>query len=385
MDQRAALDARVISLLQDLKAAEDTIVQMPGDTAAVVRNRLAAATVERRQPLATLRKNLADPAAASVVAMHWLNYLKRQKECCELFEESLPVLQGLALRLLGWDQGLCRIADRLLTNLANGAGMDWDRITLLAVGEQFRPLPQIIWIRYPTDSIWDLPIAAHELGHYLGPRLEKEQGGKTTRPLQNLLDAEEDPVKRRLMHETLADIFAVYALGPAYACTCFMSRFDPVTAHIDGQEHPSAARRGYAILKSLEQLDGGQFGTFSSIADSLRVTWEATLMLFGHQARIRDELGQAIFQVLDEQTMLLYKKLDDRLKGMRYGITDWTRCKKLAADLVGDAALPVVGRYSIADVLNAAWYARMVDMEQGNRMTAHLGQLALERCKLLAQ
>ena len=382
MDQCALLESRVVCQMQELAAAEESIDQIPSDVAAVVRNRLAVAVTERRAPLKTLRRSLASPDAAPSVAMHWLNYLERQTQCCEVFEESLPVLQGIALRLLGWDRGLCQVADKLLTKLAHDAGMPWDHITLMAVGEEFRSIPQVIWIRYPAASIWDLPIAAHELGHYLGPRLEKEQNGKTTRPLQDLLNDVKDAKAQHYLHETMADAFAIYTLGPAYAYTCLLSRFDPATAYEDGDEHPSAAKRSHAILRTLERLDGGQFGTFSRMADSLRRTWDNTLALFGDRSSVVEELGSVQIQSQDEQVM--YRKLDGLLANMRYNNADWQRCQELAQCLPGRMALPTTNSYDITDVLNAAWLARIVEVEQGSRKMAYLGRRALEICQTLA-
>lgn len=385
MDQRALLESRVVCQIQELAAAEESIDQIPSDVAAVVRNRLAAAVKELRAPLETLRRSLASPDAAPSVAMHWQNYLECQAQCCEVFEESLPVLQGIALRLLGWDGGLCQVADKLLTKLANDAGMDWDRITLMAEGEEFRPIPQVIWIRYPAASIWDLPIAAHELGHYIGPRLEEEQNGKTARPIKVMIDDAKNDVARLYLHEVMADVFATYTLGPAYACSCLLGRFDPTNAHEEGAKHPSDSKRSYAILRTLEQLDGNKPGTFTSLAGSLQSVWNDSLKLCGSPTSLKEKIGAAGLQDLDQQVVLLFKKLDDRLKHRRYSSEDWKRCEDLVKELAANKTIDNVHRWCIADVLNAAWYARTIEMDQGNRKIEQLGHRALEMCKVLAQ
>ena len=87
--------------------------------------------------------------------------------------------------------------------------------------------------------MWDLPIAVHELGHHVGVGLE------TDKVLDPLFDAAKSDYRaQRWIHEHLADIFATYTLGPAYACTCLLAPLDPTTDPDRGDRyHPSDAMR----------------------------------------------------------------------------------------------------------------------------------------------
>ena len=90
-----------------------------------------------------------------------------------LFEESLALVEGALVRGAKLDNGLCQIADALLDELRTKADVAWGRFTILAEGEFFGEMAQIIRLRFPEVSIWNLPIAAHEFGHFVGPELKQ--------------------------------------------------------------------------------------------------------------------------------------------------------------------------------------------------------------------
>src|SRR5262249_16861778 len=139
---------------------------------------------------------------------------------------------------------------------------------------------RIIRLRFPEWRIWDLPLAAHELGHVvIGENLESEE--KPENADQRILTpfiqrqraslVRQDPgfkqmsMKRRSgvqqaaqwaesrIHEFLADAFATYTMGPAYACSAILLRLHPLIDAKDGR--PSDAQRAHVILSMLKWMN----------------------------------------------------------------------------------------------------------------------------------
>ena len=164
-------------------------------------------------------------------------------------ETALPMVECLAFALgplvrgipwqgdRGLDNGFCDLADEMLRELGVRSPQNWSRRTVLSDSEFITDPAQIIRIRFPVTSIWDLPVAAHEFGHLLG------QGSRS--PLQPRIEAlAYGYQERNWVHEHFADLFATYVLGPAFACTCLLTRFDPsMDPTVNSETHPSHGAR----------------------------------------------------------------------------------------------------------------------------------------------
>lgn len=285
----------------------------------------------------------------------WVDFRKIRQACVPLFEESLALVEGALVRGAKLDNGLCQIADALLDELSTKADVAWGRFTILAEGEFFGEMAQIIRLRFPEVSIWNLPIAAHEFGHFVGPELKQPGPFGTFRyPFQEELkiSAQESPQSWSFLHEYFADLFATYTLGPAFACTCILLRFDPMTAFQDTGKHPGYAKRFYMIRKTLEKMN---IGSYLGIVNYLDNVWQQSLKA----AEIGELLQPEMTQSLDGLLEKLYDLVTTELAPIQY--KDLPRAYRLSRLLLEEreATDIVEPEHTLVDALNAAWICRI--------------------------
>jgi hypothetical protein len=315
----------------------------------------------------------------------WSEFTEIREGCAEAFSESLAFLQGALMRREDLDFGMCRVADALLNDLSLRADLKWGRLTVLAEGEFYGSLAQIIRLRFPMLSIWNLPVVAHEFGHYVGPeiRMDVDRGRiRSLRyPFQELLaiEAKRGPTWWSYLHEEFADVFAVYVLGPAYACTCALLRFDPSGALTDGFQHPSPARRMHLVLGTLRRMDAGTgvVRPYRGITDQLEGLWATSVAAAG----LEPDLGAAAIQELDDRLAVLYEVLAGLPGSLSY--RSFHRAQGLSAQLrPGEAPVKLEGDVTLADVLNAAWLCRLESWDR--HLEAVIAERAAEACQRLA-
>ena len=112
----------------------------------------------------------------------WATLDTREASASVLFRECLAYYQGVKTRNGAQTGVLFRMADELLDSIcSNISGLNWNRFTILADGESFVDLTQIIRLRFPMRDIWNLPVAAHEFGHFLAQRLNVKGAGQKHR------------------------------------------------------------------------------------------------------------------------------------------------------------------------------------------------------------
>ena len=114
-----------------------------------------------------------------------------------------------------------------------------------------------IQVRFPASSIWDLPIVAHELGHFVGPALIETVGLRTEHPLDELFADLGDGTEESWswLQELFADAFAAYVLGPAYGFSAAVVVLDPLLAAVATDTHPPAHQRMQLIASALSAAD----------------------------------------------------------------------------------------------------------------------------------
>jgi hypothetical protein len=292
----------------------------------------------------------------------WSTLCSYEKESSTLFGECLAFLQASRARGHDVDADLCEIADALLDELARLTEIGWDRFTVLATEEFFLDLAQIIRLRFPFSGIWDLPVSAHEFGHFVAGRLNLGvpdglafQEYKKDFKKQH---ADRGDEWMFYLEEYFADVFATFALGPAYACTCLFLRFDPAFAHAEeDKQHPSYAKRAHAILQTLLRMNREKEtqGDFEPVADSLAKAWNQILISAGQSAVLaQDDKTQVGGLVLSFYEMLK--------RGVRRARFDrWSAAKALCARIekVESPTDVQTAKFNIIDMLNAAWLCRM--------------------------
>jgi hypothetical protein len=310
-----------------------------------------------KQDLATL---LEDASGTLPIEEVWSGLRGKEQEVRPLFREGLAVVEGSLARSSGVDGGLCRLADSLLNQLSDKADVPWDRFTILAEGEFYADLVDIIRLRFPETSLWNLPVAAHEFGHYVAERLTAPDSHAGRRfPVLELIHrlSAGDSKEAYFLHEYFADVFATFASGPAYACTCLLLRFSPLGAHLDHDRHPSRLRRARLILDALERMST-QYDSFlppyGDLIRRLQTAWAE--MLGAEPSAHLDETRAAVLEgTLDE----LYSVLERSINNARY--TGWDRALRLAGRLTPDHESPpqLGDEDDLRDVVNAAWLSRL--------------------------
>ena len=315
------------------------------------------------------------PDSATEDRWRELQFLTKEAEA--QLAESLGFLEGALIRRSGLDGGICRIADWLLDELSASTGIGWVRLTILAAEESYAQRAGIIHLRFPEFTVWALPLAAHEFGHVVAQELrEMRADGSFDYPVTSEITSAGSGAAHQ--RELFADIFATYALGPAYPCTAILLRFSPTRgASPDADDqHPNDGKRVSAMLKTLRWLSRRADPVtrpYDGIAAALETTWTTALRATGADDLDEEALDKVAYWVEVVYLPLLNKELEDA----RYG--GWGAALELARrlDQRHDGAMGVP---RIADVLNAAWRARLARPQDDNTVE-RLGAAALELCR----
>jgi hypothetical protein len=385
---RLVLAARIRALRHDLVLARQAL------TSPTIRedlrdqvNTLFSALLDREiAELDRLSRSLAEdrPAGRGSLEQSWETFRRHADDCDRVLKEYLAFVEGALVRTARLDAGICDVADALLRQLVAQTGVDWTRFTILADSEFFAPMTDIIRLRYPHFSVWTLPVVAHEFGHFVASRLTHRLRG--TKPLdvlrrelreqlaRDLPAAVRDPATRKaLAHldEFFADAFAVYALGPAYACACVLLRFDPERAFVETDEHPSDDSRAYLLFRLLHELSPH----YRKLAGALRATWQDGLTAAG-----RGE-SPAASAWLDRTAAKITDVLSAQLTEAAVQTEDWARASEIARTIATDEWDEDIPEVLLRDVLNGSWIAR-INEEESDLET--ISTRALELCRRAA-
>ena len=360
-DDPSILKARIQALALDLGQANHALesAKVEDDLRERVRVPFLELITAQQNNLTNLR-NLLGRGELSV-EKGWASFQIINNDCQTLLKECLEFVQGALARRAGMDFGICRIADALLMDISHRSDISWTRFTMLAVGEFFHDMSEIIRLRFPDSTIWSLPIACHEFGHFAEQRISERYAGQTRYPIQQILEQERfnDAKNIPFLRELFADLFATFALGPSYACTCILTRFDPGQAYVDGDEHPSAAKRAYFILAALDKMNKSEITRpYGHIIERLRAAWGK-------------DVDEVVAGQLNVWLELLHLALNKK-SGLAY--KGWAGASALMPGMMA-AELPPqtlqlakAGKTNIPDVLNAAWVCRLENFDEPDRV-----------------
>ena len=301
---------------------------------------------------------LVEKRATPPTAKDWDDLRKIQGDCDVLFRESLALLSGCLARGAGFDNSLCDIADAMLGELCRRAGVRWDRFTIPGGGEEFSRTSDVIRLRFPDVSLWNLPVAVHEFGHFLAKEQEeKVNDGSFVDDLRVRLAVAKSKGQDqwRFVHEYFADVFATCAMGPAYACSVILLRFNAAQAWSRGAEHPADGERVELILRMLKHLnEQTPAKPYSWIHQELSGAWQQALTLANQPLTGDDKVMAALDAVWGTLEVLF----SNDLKKVEY--PGWSLSRRLGAAMgAGNQPPSDAGRAGIADILNAAWMARL--------------------------
>lgn len=332
---------------------------------------------ERRAQLDKIRNRLSQSGASQTT---WSRVGQSARQCNELFKECFGFLGSALIRSeLAEKEDICEIADALLAEVNRNlkSTINWRGITLLAEGNFFTETTGLIRLPFPDYGIWNLPISVHELGHFVGPRIPDGGGGFPFRALlEQRTNDNKDPdgetcrlMRDRLnqdgnhLNEYFSDLFALYAIGPVYACSAILLRFSPAdaTAFEDSQTHPSHAKRTHLLLEALRQISQAERGRpYDKIRLRLKELWERNLRVLDREQCISEDDSETLKHVL----VLLYPILESHLSSVKYD--GWSRAMDLRSRFDEQENEKLGPKVTIADVLNAVWGWR-ITREKENR------------------
>ena len=153
----------------------------------------------------------------------------------------------------------------------------------------------IVRFRYPEWTLWALPFVVHEVWHIA-------LAAKFNVSLNNEIEfASRSEVNVQLC---LADAFATYTIGPAYAYAAITLLLDP--GRPEDEARVSAI---LSVLRANEAPDdgGGATETYPMIASELRQAWDAA----------KRQAGASFPPITEEDADLLSSLLKDEVRGKR--------------------------------------------------------------------
>jgi hypothetical protein len=342
---------------------------------------------ERLAELATAIAALSRPGAQPDTAERWQALAAAQSDVSELCAESLALAQGAWARREMADGDVHVLADHLVSDINRLAGLDWDRLTVPAEREFYSDLAQVIRVSYPALGIWELPLVAHEFGHFAADRMAYVQRRGYQHRRQLLVgdaiatEGEQDDYFWAIAGEYFADAFATFATGPAYVWSFVMLRAEPVGAHESDFEHPPVAHRVEAMLEVLRHMDRNGIGRvrFQRPTDAIAGVWRATLLAAGEPADLPADAAHEV----QARALQMYELLSKTRRILAYD--GFHRARALASRL---GKLPTEPRldesHRITDVLNAAWILRRRAGEASKSETAAIERRARQLCMRLA-
>lgn len=183
--------------------------------------------------------------------------------------EHIATVAGMVLRDERFDEGLCHLADQL-TILCRGShpfGLT-DTLNILG-GDHFvlKDLNYTVYFRFPIWSVWGLPFTAHGFWHATSRGLLEVD--RLKRRFVNFPEAAE-LWKESLVQDCLADTFATFVMGPAYAFACILLLLD-----VNSPQHRLRAETIFATLDHLAIPDKDK--PWYEFAEALKTCWkEAT-------------------------------------------------------------------------------------------------------------
>jgi len=377
MDERSLLLSKVDALLEQLDWAQSSLSRARlepqiSDAASTGFKRLFH---KRREELTQLRRSLENAEPHGSV---WNELNRYSTSCRELFQECLGFLGGAMLRDINKEDDICEVADALLKELSIKAAVQWGGVSVLAESHFYTETTGLVRLRFPDYGIWTLPIAVHELGHFVGPRISDGAGFPFRARLDSMKNYGQD---QEISHteELFSDLFAVYALGPAYACACIVLSFDPEDDLIceDGLTHPSHAKRVCFILEALEQMSKTEDNIYQGVIQVLRGLWERILKTAEHD----NCLDRTSIPALKYQLQELYPIVSPFKLTLRYN--GWKRAADLSEELPleGDAAGVLKKNNSLADVLNAVWIWRLQQTADNSNSVHRVNKDAISLCR----
>jgi hypothetical protein len=365
----------------------------------------------RREKLEKIRENQISDGLGAVQALIDLEENK------PFWAEHIESVAGMVLRDEGFDGGLSQYAEEIIRFFEVNMKPPTETLNVLGRDQTERhDLSQMVYFRFPTWSVWGLPLTAHDFWQTWS--CEKKEIEEEL--LQGIPNSKEIWA-RPLVQDCLADTFATYAIGPAYAFACVVLR---LKAHSAEDQ-----LRAEGIFKTLDYIsedtdtDWMSDGQDRSWREGLEQAWTGACggptaplpCLLGEQCKVagpllnaywassdlaqgpakgRQQLAKALAGIgcpsahagsqcalkgsalmADMRTRLL-RQLPRK---MRYSRDAWSGVGEgLKGYLAGTRrGLPEKGSYDLRHILHGAWLVRWGRRKEEDAEVAQIAERAL--------
>jgi hypothetical protein len=193
-----------------------------------------------------------------------------------LWEEHIETVAGMVLREESFDRGLSALIDRLIKICAGYAPFGMTS-TLNILGRDHTVLKDLhytVYFRFPTWSVWGLPLAAHEFWHASSLGRDGFKDQLKTNPLA--LEVWDET----LVQDCLADSFATFVIGPAYAfaCVALLLNVNSLQDRV----------RANTVFATLEDLADGNEESYAFVPE-LQTCWNEAAGAVGVQQSMDSE------------------------------------------------------------------------------------------------
>ena len=279
----------------------------------------------------------------------WQAYRTHCDEAGRILSEYIEFMGGLALRDIGFDEGICDLADELIPSyqLTGKKELPFGSLTIPARQQAVRMTwARIVRMGFPEWTIWALPLTAHDIWYVMAQDVLRAE------KVIEVPDGEGVPVEEGWIQECLADAFAIWATGPAYAYAAFFLRFDPFHAYRSDAEHAADAIRAHAILKMWALMD--KYGEYKLKRGELEEEWQESLRHAEpplNTAEV-DTMTQRVDTAITALAALLPNKMMNE-----FTTTAWMQISQWPEKLLNGEPIDESGE--LRWVLNAAWLARV--------------------------
>jgi hypothetical protein len=283
----------------------------------------------------------------------WKKFRVASLRSQDIFAEYLDFLGGLALRDIGFDEGISRISEDLIRTYKTNQPPSYPWLALPAARPDTvaKTLARIVRVGFPEWTVWALPFTAHAFWHVIA-RDDLED--------VVLQETALEAIPERLQ-TCLADAFATYTMGPAYAYAAFYLLLNPLDAFAANPANPADTAglrvgddtRAQAILAMLVSMDDTNADNeYKTIALSLGGMWAAAM----EQAAAGQRTAQTASD--NASVALLVGALWNVLGKCQcasFPSSHWDQMETLEQVLV-DRPLQIL---ELRSVLNSMWKARV--------------------------
>jgi hypothetical protein len=195
------------------------------------------------------------------------------QELLSAFEKNKPIwgehiesVAGMVLRDQQFDDGLCALADYLI-EICRGYAPFATTETFNILGRErehaiLEELKYTLYFCFPSWSVWGLPLVAHEFWHASSDDVLKDS---EMQEFTRRISRAEELWKGPEVQDCLADAFATFVIGPAYAFTCIVLVLAP-------ERHRRRADTVFATLDYLakDKTDAPAY----DFATELKASWD---------------------------------------------------------------------------------------------------------------